>query len=619
MLRRSDSAAGRHTTPVNETRSRVRRRERIEALCAATIRALSGDRELAYRGHRLHRGTRALPRFAPHLHPGDEDDFRASFRGAADGLALRLVLSDDALHRARAPDEPIERLLFDWLEQFRVEAVAPARWPGVAANLRHRHEAWSLAYCAAGQADSARGLLLYTLAQVARARVAGERVVEATEDLIEPTRFFLAAQIGHELARLRSLRLDQSAYAAPALAIAAKVATLLRAAGSAGETTDRDAAPDDELRSVFGLLLEDGRDDPGDDRFALDVAPGRRRALDDRAGESYRVYATTWDREVDAAALVRRDALLASRARLDEAIVERGARAERLAGALRAVLAVPRTSGHVGGEEEGRIDGRTLARLVAMPSERAVFQHERIEHEVDVAVTFLIDCSGSMKAHAENIAVLVDVFARALDTLGASCEVLGFSTGGWNGGRAHRQWLHAGRPANPGRLNERLHVVFKPFARGWRHARAGIAALLHGEHFREGLDGEALEWAAARLLAREAGRRILIVVSDGSPMDGATALANDARYLDRHLRRVAERIEHSGRIDLCAVGVGLDLSPWYARSHVLDLDAHIGPAMFDEVVAMMAVRGRATGAGLLTSFASSSADRSLERSADSKR
>src|SRR4029079_15543793 len=169
--------------------------------------------------------------------------------------------------------------------------------------------------------------------QVARARVAGESVVEATEDLIEPTRFFLAAQIGHELARLRSLRLDQSAYAAPALAIAGKVATLLRAAGSAGETTASDAAPDAELRSVFGLLLEDERDDPGDDRFALDVAPGRRRALDDRAGESYRVYATTWAREVDAAALVRRDALLAPRVRLDEPIVERGARAERLAGA----------------------------------------------------------------------------------------------------------------------------------------------------------------------------------------------------------------------------------------------------------------------------------------------
>ena len=604
---------------MSETRSRVRRRERIEALCAATIRALSGDGALAFRGHRLHRGTRALPRFAPHLHPGDDDDFRASFRGAADGLALRLVLSDDGLHRALTPAEPVERLLFDWLEQFRVEAVAPARWPGVAANLRHRHEAWSLGYCAAGHADSARGLLLYTLAQVARARVAGEGVVEATEDLIEPTRFFLAAQIGHELARLRSLRLDQAAYASPALAISAKVAALLRAAGSGDKTTESDATPDDELRSVFGLLLDEERDDAAGDRFALDVAPGRRRSIDDRAGDGYRVYASTWDREVDAADLVRRDALLASRARLDRAIAERGARAERLADALRAVLAVPQVRGLVGAQDEGRIDGRALARLVAVPAERAVFQRERIEPEVDVAVTFLIDCSGSMKAHAENIAVLVDVFARALDTLGASCEVLGFSTGGWNGGRAHRQWLHAGRPANPGRLNERLHVVFKPFARGWRHARAGIAALLHGEHFREGLDGEALEWAAARLLAREAGRRILIVVSDGSPMDGATALANDARYLDRHLRRVAERIERSGRIDLCAVGVGLDLSPWYARSHVLDLDAHIGAAMFDEVVAMMAVRGRATGAGLLTSFASSSADRSLERSADSKR
>ena len=430
---------------------------------------------------------------------------------------------------------------------------------------------------------------------MARARVAGEGVVAATEDLIEPTRFFLASQIGHELARLRPLRHDQAGYAAPAGVIAMKVASLLRDAGRGDSAAARsDGQPDDELRSVFGLLLDDERDERVGDRFALDASPGRRRSTGE-AADAYRVYASAWDREVEAGSLVRSDALLASRARLDEAIRERGARAERLAGELRAVLALPRPSGFVSAQEEGTIDGRLLARLVATPTERAVFRRERVEPVVDAAVSFLIDCSGSMKAYAEDIAVLVDVFARALDALGATCEILGFSTGAWNGGRARRQWLRDGRPAKPGRLNERLHLVFKPFARDWRRARSQIAALLHGEHFREGLDGEALDWAAARLLAQDAGRRLLIVISDGSPMDGATALANDEHYLDRHLRRVAERIEREGQIELSAVGIGLDLSAWYGTSHLLDLDAQLGPAMFDEVVALLARRRRAIG------------------------
>lgn len=572
---------------MSETQARLRHRERVEALAAASIRALSGDAALSFRGHRLHRAGQPLPLYAPHLQPGT-DDTTATLRGAADGLALRLLLSDAGLHRELAPAEPVERLLFDWLEQFRVEAAAPARWPGVAANLRQRHEHWSLAWCAAGHADSARGLLLYTLAQVARARVAGESVVEATEDLIEPTRFFLAPRIGHALARLRALRHDQRAYAVEALAIAATLARLLRDASPPGP--DDETAADDELRSVIGLLLEEERDAAASERFAAEVRGAPRLAGTEASG--YRVFRADWDAEVEAASLVRREALAASRARLDRRIAEQRARPERLAAALRALLGEARPAGFIGAQEEGTIDGRSLARLVATPGERAVFRQERVAPAMDAAVAFLIDCSGSMKAHAEDVAVLVDVFCRALERAGAASEVLGFTTGAWHGGRAQKAWLRAGRPARPGRLNERLHVVFKAFETTWRRGRAGIAALLHGEHFREGLDGEALAWAATRLLARPARRRLLVVVSDGSPTDGATALANGPDYLERHLHEVAGAIERGGAIELHALGVGLDLGAWYASSHLLDLDARIGNAMFAEVLALLGRRRR---------------------------
>jgi cobaltochelatase CobT len=576
---------------VSEAQAAARLQERIEELCAASIRALTGERDLRFRGRRLHRGTQRLPLFAPHLHPSLERDDFDSFRGAADGLALRLTLSDAALHASLAPQDVVERLLFDWLEQFRVESLAPDSLPGVAHNLQHRHETWSLAFHDAGHADSARGLLLYTLAQVARARVTAQPVVEATEDRIEGTRFALAPRIGHALAGLRRTRRDQAAYAPHALAIAAVVAAMLRQAGSgeSAEASNEESSRDDDARSVFGLLMEE-EESAASERFATAVS-GRSLALDEATGR-YRVFTGAFDREVNAATLARPEVLTAYRSQLDGHIAAQGVSAARLARTLHALLAVPGEQGWDSAQEEGCIDGRSLARLVATPSERRLFRRERIEPRADAAVSFLVDCSGSMKEHAEDLAVLLDVFARAFEMAGVPTEVLGFTTGAWNGGRALRAWKRAGRPPHPGRLNERLHLVFKAFETPWRRARPAMAALLKADLFREGIDGEAVDWAVLRLTGRDEQRKLLFVVSDGSPMDTATALANDAHYLDQHLRDVVARVENAGAIEVIGLGVGLDLSPFYSKSHVLDLGGVIGRAMFDEVVELLAGRHR---------------------------
>lgn len=579
------------TGDAGDARTAARLQQRVEELSAASIRALAGERDLHFRGRRLHRGDAALPVFAPHLHPDLARDDLASFRGAADGLALRLVHSDAALHRSLAPQGRVERLVFDWLEQFRVESLAPASLPGVAANLRHRHEAWSLGFHHAGHTEGARGLLLYTLAQVARARIGGEPVVHATEDVIEATRYALAPRIGHALVGMRRSRHDQAAFADHALKIAGEIAAMLRdaAADAGGKQGDDTEAVDEDLRSVFGLLLDDA-DAASGHRYATAVS-GTSRVLDAAAG-AYRIYTTAWDREESAAALVRRDALAEYRERLDRRIAAQGVNMPRLARELEALFAVPTNDGWDGAQEEGHIDGRRLAQLVAAPGERRLFRQPRIVPTADAAVTFLIDCSGSMKAYAETVAVLVDVFARTLELAGVASEVLGFSTGAWNGGRARRDWARAGKPAHPGRLNERLHLVFKPFDAPWRRGRAGIAALLKQDLFREGLDGEAVAWAASRLYARDEVRRLLVVISDGSPMDSATAMVNDAHYLDEHLRDVVGRIEREGAIEVHGIGVGLDLSPYYRSSRVLDLDGEIGNAMFGDVIALLAAARR---------------------------
>jgi cobaltochelatase CobT len=318
---------------------------------------------------------------------------------------------------------------------------------------------------------------------------------------------------------------------------------------------------------------------------------GTSRVLED-ASDGYRVFTRAYDREVEAASLVRAALLAEYRERLDVRIAAQGVNVGRLARQLKALLATPQADGWDGAQEDGRIDGRRLAQLVASPTERRLFRAERIEPVADCLVTFLIDCSGSMKGQIESVAMIVDVFVRALETAGVPSEVLGFTTGAWNGGRARRDWLRAGRPKHPGRLNEVCHLVFKAADTPWRRARRSLAALLKGDLFREGVDGEALDWAVSRMDGRPERRRLLLVVSDGSPMDTATNLANDEHYLDHHLRQVVQRHEAAGTVEIGGIGIGLDLSPYYGRAQAIDLASEVPNQVFREVLELIGGRRR---------------------------
>ncbi len=555
-----------------------RARHRAEELGGATIRALAGDTRLHLRGRRLWRGAQPLPRFGLHLEPADDgDEHFASLRGAADGMALRLLHSDPAWHRANAPSDPAGRWVFELLEQLRCESLASLA--GVRANLRQRFDAWSLAFHRAGPTGTVDGLLLYTLAQSARSRLFAEPLTEATEDLVESTRVAILPAIGTALAALRRHRDDQRAFAPHALAIARwtseRLARMAEELGRAG--VDRDeAAP----RAGIALQTDfDGDDDEG----GLPVAGGGRRAEEDGPA-GYRVFSTAYDIELRAGAGIRRALLDEYRAQIDRRLAKSGINSARLARVIRSQVAQPARDGFTDGEEEGLIDARRLAQLVASPAERRLFRLERHPPRVDCAVALLIDCSGSMREGIEALAVLIDALARAFETAGTACEVLGFTTGAWNGGRALRDWRRSGRPEAPGRLAERCHLVFKDADTPWRRARRDIAALLKTDRFREGLDGEAVDWACERLAARSAQRRVLFVLSDGSPSESATAAANPAGYLDRHLREVVARRAAQGTVEVVGIGVGLDLGTFYDRSVALDPRSGLGNAQALEIL-----------------------------------
>ena len=570
-------------------RQAIRRREQRENLCASAVRALTGDAALDYRNGRLCRDLRPLPLNTPHLRRNTVANRVAnsldSLRGVADGAALRLMRSDATLHSQLCPADPLARLVFELLEQLRCESLTPPGMPGLVSNLRQQFEAWSLGFYRSGQAENHIGNLLYTVAQISWSRLSGWPVLEETEGLIEHTRAGIAPSLGVSLAGLRRHRAEQSVFAIHALEMARLVSEMIRDAREQHTLDDSSDKTDDEAtRTALSLWFDfdDNENADKDESVAATVTGAGRVA--GASGDGYRIFTKRYDQEIHPGALVRKALLAEYRERLDERIATQGINVPRLAHALRIALAIPQRDGWSFGEEHGRIDGRRLAQLVSSPAERRLFLLERDTLLADCAVSFLIDCSGSMRAHIEAVAVMVDTLVRALDQAGVGTEVLGFTTGAWNGGRARLDWLAGGRPTHPGRLCELSHMVFKDASTNWRRARGDIAALFKADLFREGVDGEAIDWACTRLLARAERRRIVIVISDGSPMEGATVLANNASYLDNHLREVIARHESARDVEVLGLGVGLDLSPYYRHCLAMDLSVPPTMAMFGELV-----------------------------------
>lgn len=566
----------------------ARRQQRIDELCAASLRALTGNSHLHYRGQRLYDGERRLAMHAPHLRVDAARDSFADCRAAADGMALRLLHSDAALHRQHCPEDRIERLLFELLEQLRVETLVPAAMDGMARNLRERFERWSLAFYRSGLTDSTLGMLLYTVAQMCWSRLNAWPVIAETEDYIESMRFSLASELGHHLAGLRRQRHDQAAFAEHALAIAHLVGERVRSEQAAHGEEDSDSTQTEQHTREFALLLDFDADD-GEDSGIAAPGSGASKIFADAAAR-YQVFSTRYDTEVEAASLVRKALLADYRERLDRRVAEQGLNLSRLARMLGAALTTPEADDWLFGEEEGQLDGRRLSQLVSSPAERRLFRQPRLRPQADCVVAFLLDCSGSMKGYIEAVATLLDILLRTLDRIGVRTELLGFTTGAWNGGRPYREWMAAGRPPHPGRLNEVCHLVFKNAERSWRRARHDIAALFKGDLFREGIDGEAVDWACNRLLARSESRRILVVLSDGCPADSATGLANDPFYLDNHLKEVVARRSQQGEVEIIGLGVGLDLSPFYRRCLATDMSQTLDNHLFQQIAQLFAQR-----------------------------
>ena len=551
--------------------------QRLEQWTAATARAISGEPDLDYRSRTVFLNHKASPVAAPYLKLDLSTHNLPDLRGIADAIALRAMKSDESIHQRFSPKGDIAHLIFELLEQLRVESLAPDTLVGIRSNLRSRFLYWAKQSAASSIVENEVGILVFTVLVMAWSRLLSEPIPETIEEVIEATRWGLAEDIGPALRVLKQQREDQPRFAETALQVAEQVASRVEQAPAPSASHQENADHDSDVEQLlsnsgFDLKWLEAGQEPGMSDPALLNDAGQSSAS---ANFNYQVFEKRLDRVQHITKIVRKQQLQTLRDELDEGQRSQLCNVPRIARRLSQIMARPRTSGWSFNYEEGYLDPKKLTQLITTPQERNLYKQVAQQGQSDCVISILIDNSGSMTHHSKQVAALVDTFARACELANITTEILGFTTREWNGGEVAKEWKAASRPSNPGRLNALQHTIYKDSTTVWRRSRTAIAGLLRHDLYRESCDGEALEWAVKRLQERPESNKLIIVISDGSPMDTATAQENGEQYLDHHLKQVTQQIEHRPDIQLCALGVGLDLSAYYSNNMAIATDRHL--------------------------------------------
>lgn len=510
-------------------------------------------------------------------------------RGRSDHRALRRACHDEALHARLAPAGAKARAVFDELENARLHAIGSRRYPGVAANL----SALLTAKLSAHPEDPAQGLAL-----IARERMTGSAPPTEGEQVYEywSERLPEAAIALFDL--LPAHINDQAAYAAVVHRILAMVITGTSLAARGVHSPDEAPAhgqnalaPMARARIANGQQTRAGQDQAQGIADSKDSPAPEDQLAVTMPGEGnsgpYRVFTTRFDRSVEPRQLASQPDLIQLRSQLDKRLPATQHLIKRLANRLQRRLMAARRCQWEFDQEEGVLDPSRLARVVIDPMQGLHFKQERQAALKDTAVTLLIDNSGSMHGRPIATAALcADILTRTLEQCGVRVEILGFTTASWRGGQARASWQKAGSAPQPGRLSELLHIVYKPAGKPWRQARNNLGLMISEGLLKENLDGEALLWAHQRLAARPEQRKILMVISDGAPMDESTLLANPANYLDQHLREVIAQIESRSAVELLAIGIDHDVSRYYQRSVTISDAADLAQAMMQQFTSL---------------------------------
>jgi cobaltochelatase CobT len=599
------------TNPKDTTRS-----EDFKRATAGALRAMSntpdvqvafqpGPAGLTGKRARLPVPSRALP-----------ESEMTRLRGAADSAALRLRHHDDAIHAARSPTERDARTIYDALEQARVEIVGGRHMEGVAANLRARlaDSCEADGYERLTRRDQISASAALSL--LAREKMSGHPSPHTATRMLELWRDGMADDAHGALEELAAAQDDQNAYARAARKLLAAL-SLAEAeqesetepnedsedqgeqSGAQDNTTESEGQKESDAESMLAASPEetegeqsddqsgegddeDGAGSEGEDRPA-GPQPRRDRPEDDTESH-YRAYTRAFDEEIAAEDLCDSEELARLRQQLDQQLQNLQGVVSRLANRLQRRLMAQQTRAWEFDLEEGMLDAGRLARVVVNPMQSLSYKRERDTDFRDTIVTLLIDNSGSMRGRPITVAAMCgDILARTLERCAVKVEILGFTTRAWKGGQSRDRWVHDGKPRNPGRLNDLRHIIYKSADAPWRRARRNLGLMLREGLLKENIDGEALLWAYRRLLVRPEHRRILMVISDGAPVDDSTLSINPGNFLERHLRDVIRDIESRNFVELIAIGIGHDVTRYYRRAVTIVDAEELGGTMMKKL------------------------------------
>lgn len=546
-------------------------------------------------------------------------------RGQGDAMAMRLASHDPDAHRKRAPMDPQARAAFDALEQARVESLGVIRMPGMSGNIHEMLEDRLFRANFAEVDDKNEAPLAEALGLMLREKLAGVPVPPSGHALVDLWRSEIESKASTSIDKLLSAYENQDEFSRAVKAVLRDLNLIAESEFDDGDAADEDdtndSQPDqaqgsdqspeqgegeneqaeseedqqsgesEETGDVEGMeadmadVDDDAEADAGEDAPMPPPAKDGGERLSNQF--QYKVFTTKFDEVVKAAELCPPDELDQLRTLLDKQLENLAGAVARLANKLQRRLMAKQNRSWQFDLEEGLLDTARLTRVVTDPIQALSFKVENDTDFRDTIVTLLIDNSGSMRGRPITIAAICgDILARTLERCGVKVEILGFTTRAWKGGKSREAWLEANRPANPGRVNDVRHIIYKAADEPWRHARRNLGLMMREGLLKENIDGEALEWARKRLMARPEQRRILMVISDGAPVDDSTQSVNAGNYLEAHLRQVIEDIETRSPIQLVAVGIGHDVTRYYRRAVTL-LDAEeLAGALTDELAAL---------------------------------
>ena len=594
--------------------------EPFKRATTSTMRALSGEEELdisfgpgapSARGNRVRIPLPAL---------GSSEAEINAVRGIGDEFALKFKHHNDELHSRYAPRGGAAQEMFQLIEDARVASIGTMKMEGVAKNLDAHLEAQCRQAAFDSLTEQTEAPLSVAVGLIVRQRLTGRSLPDSAENLVRFWRDHVLEHAGEHIDALRDHVGNQAQFAEMCRDIIADlglpaqfedplegdtdqedIETVDESDESESEFSPEDVVMDDEAMAEEGVEGEasmmDMDSDMDMDEAGAEADPDESpESLIDETGRiavdvNYEAYSSKFDEIIRAEELCDSEEMIRLRQLLDQQLQALHHATSKLANRLQRKLMAKQNRTWEFDLEEGVLDAARLSQVIVDPSNPLIYKHEKEMKFRDTVVTLLIDSSGSMRGRSITIAAMcADILGRTMERCSVRVEILGFTTRAWRGGVSREQWINEGKPSNPGRLNDVRHIIYKAADDTWSRTKRNLGLMMREELLKENIDGEALIWAHNRIVSRNEQRKVLMVISDGLPVDNSTLLVNPSNYLEQHLKYAIDMIENHSPVELVAIGIGHDVTHHYNRAVTITDADQLGGAMTDQLAELFEIR-----------------------------